>query len=361
MKVTNEFHIAFYAAALTIAITVLLFTILQKRTDRRQNRLFMNLIFILIANAIATTGAAIAEPYASSSRAAYTVLDTCQFFYFLLHTALCPMLYYYVMSVTGVIRKRSRRMIFLTAIPLIVTEIFVLINPFLGCVYYYDSNYKFHRNWAEYLIYGVAALYFALAMAQLFFAWNAINMRRRIALVYFFLLSIIGIVIQFVDINIKSELFAEAIALMGVMLAVESEDDRRDADTGIYNRKALQMDVNNFMIMKEAVPFIFIKIINSDIIERVTGSANVDLMSGIIADFLKTLVPRYRIYHPNPECFVISCPGYLQKQVQELRKSIVDRFALTWRVENSAVFLQAAVIPSFMPGELGGVEDIFFV
>ena len=361
MNATNEFHIAFYAATLTICVTVLLFTVLQKRTDRVQNRLFIGMMLILMANAISTTGAALSEPYALESPVAYVVLEMSQLFYFLLHTMLCPLLYYYVLSVTGAIRKRSIAVNIIFGLPLIITEVFVVINPFFHQVYYYDSSMQFHRNWAEYLIYGAAGLYFILAMSELLFSWNAITMRRRIALIYFFVLSLAGILIQLFNIDIKAELFSESIALMGVMLAVESEDDRIDSDTGIYNRKALQMDIHNFMMMKENVKIIFIKIINADMVERVTGSANHDIMSEMISDYLKTVVPRYYIYHPNPETFVVTCPGYSEKRVEEILTAIRIRFEEDWIIANMPVLLNAAVVDSSIPGDISTVEDVLFI
>lgn len=361
MHMTNEFHIAFYAATLTICFTVLLFTVLQNRTDRIQNKLFLFMVYILIANALSTTGAAIVEPYAGKSSSAFFFLELFQFLYFLLHTALCPMLYYYVLSVTGKIRKRSILQNIGFGLPLIVTEVFVLLNPLFHSVFYYDEAIQFHRNWAEYMIYGVAGLYFILAMFELMFSWNAINLRRRIALLYFFTLCLAGILIQLININIKSELFAESIAVMGAMLAIESEDDRLDSDTNIYNRKALQMDVHNFRIMKENVHLMFIKIINADVIERITGSANDDILTEVIATYLKTLVPRYNIYHPNPETFVITFSGYDEAKIEGIRNNIMSRFEDKWDIANSAVLLDAAVIGSSMTGELNSVDDVMFI
>ncbi len=236
VALTNKFHIAFYAASLTICITTLLFTVLQKRTDRLQNKLFILMVLVVTTNATTGTICAVVEPFANESETCYRILDTGQFMYFFLHTALCPLLYYYVISVTGEIRKRSMTMNLIYGIPLFVTEFLVLLNPILRCVYYYDSDLGFHRNWAEYLIYGVAALYFLMGAGRLILGWNAVNGRRRIALIYFFIISLAGIIIQLINIEIKSELFSESLAFMGLMIAVESEDDRIDADTGIYNR-----------------------------------------------------------------------------------------------------------------------------
>ncbi|MCR4717484.1 MAG: EAL domain-containing protein, partial [Lachnospiraceae bacterium] len=361
MQALYSFHIAFYAAAITICVTVLLFTFLQKRTDRLQNKIFIMMMLILLANAISTTGSAITEPKAASSSVAHFVMQFCQFFYFFFHTALCPALYYYVLSVTGVIRKRSFLKNFAVGIPLYITEIFVLLNPIFHHVYYYDSNIVFHRNWAEYLIYGVAGLYFILSAFELIFSWKAITKRRGIAIIYFYFLSLAGVIIQLLYINIKAELFAESIALMGVMLAVESEDDRLDADTNIYNRKALQLDIHNFNAVKEHISIFFIKITNADIVERATGSSNDDLMAIAISDFLKTLVPRYNLYNPNSATYIVACPGFDEEELDELNACIEERFKDNWDIANASIKLDAVIIKASIPEDLKSPADVLFV
>lgn len=358
---TNEFHIAFYATALTIIFTVVFFTINQKRTDRLQNKIFLAMALIVIVNSITVTIAAIAEPGAKDSSTLFVVMEWCQFLYFLIHTALCPVLYYYVICVTGTIRKRSRLHNIIYGIPFLITEIFVLLNPFIHCIFYYDSDCVFHRNWAEALIYAAAAVYFVLAMFELMFSWNAVNARRRFALAYFFLLTLVGVVIQFVNINIKSELFAEALALMGTMLAVESEEDCLDVYIGVYNRRALQIDLHNYIMLGEKLPIIFVKLINADIVERVTGSANSDMMAKAGAEYFKTLVPRYHIYHPNSEAFVITCSGYSEERISSLVKSIEERFEHSWKINNVHVLLNVAVIATMIPDDLQSADDVFYV
>ena len=361
LAVTNKFHIAFYAAALTISFTTLLFTLMQKRTDRLQNKLYIIMVMIIVCNTTTGIVTAIAEPFAYDSEDAFRVLDTGQFLYFLLHTALCPILYYYVISVTGEIRKRSMVANLIYAIPFIVTECLALLNPIIRCVYYYDSDLGFHRNWAEYLIYGAAALYFFMGMIRLMMGWNAITLRRRIALLYFFSISLAGIIIQLVNIEIKSELFAEALALMGLMIAVESEDDRIDADTGIYNRKAMQMDIHNYFMMNERMPLVFIKMINTELISRVTGSANDDDISLVTTDFLKTLVKRYRIYQPNPQTFVITANNFEKEALDLLQKEITERFEDGWATKKTSFFIDAVVLRSWMPDDLKSLEDVFYI
>ena len=356
----NQFYIALYAAALAISVSALVFTLLQKRTDRPQNKWFMSLMIVVTINAIAEICVASFELNASDIRF-YYLMEGALNLYFIFHTLLSPMLYCYVSSVTGKNRRRKRRNKIILSIPFVFSEILVLLNPIIHCVYYFDQQLVFNRNWAEYIIYVIAFFYFILSFIEIVFSWNAITPRRSVALIYLFTLTMLGVMVQLIFINIKCEMFAEALALMGAMFAVESEDDRIDADTGIYNRRALQMDMYNMLMMKEQASLIFIKINNANIIERVTRSINYDTLDIEVSEYLKTLVPRYRIYHPNKESFIIVCSIQDNCSPFKLRDSISSRFNEVWEIYGTAFKLDAIVLKADIPTELSSYNDIVYV
>ena len=357
----NQFYMAFYATALAISISVLLFTLLSRRTDRPQNKWFLVLISIVTLNSISEVSTAIFENIAGESNFNYLALTFSQNTYFLFHTALSPMLYNYVSSVTGKNRRRPLMRTIVLNIPFLITEVFAIFNPFNNWIFYYDPNFHFVRNWAEYIIYAVALLYFVLSVFELFFSWHAMTPRRSIALTYLFSLTFLGVFIQLINQDIKAELFAEALALMGCMLAVESEDDRIDADTGIYNRRALHMDIHNILTMKEEAVLIYIKIDNANIIKRVVKSINYDVLAIAVADFLKTLFPRYTIYRPNKETFVIICKKSDEKNSEFLVESIKFRFEQPWFIYESIFNLDAKIFSAKIPTEVNSYEDIAYI
>ena len=47
-------------------------------------------------------------------------------------------------------------------------------------------------------------------------------MNRRIAIIYFFTVCIAGILVQLFFLDVKAELFAESVGLLGIMIAVET-------------------------------------------------------------------------------------------------------------------------------------------
>ena len=358
----NDFHLASYFAAFLISFTCILYTIIQKRTDKPQNRLYITMLLIVTLNGISGMALVMAEPFLAASVPARIVTNIADYTYFLAHSALCPAFLLYVSCVCGAAEKYGKREMLLYGSIFYVTELLVLLNPIFHWVYYYEgADYVFTRNWGENLIYIAAAIYFLFAMARLLFSWKAVNAKRRFALCYFVIIVLAGVILQFVDMNFKAELFSEALALMGVMLAVEAEDDLVNVDTGFYNRKALKMDINSYIVSRTKFEVICVKVTNADVLQKITGSANVDILAQLLSEYLTTIVPRYYIYQTNPETFVLTLMENNLEDGKTIANRISERFDKPWDCGMADVMLTAVVMAVKVPSELTNTMDLFYM
>ncbi|MCR5701280.1 MAG: EAL domain-containing protein [Lachnospiraceae bacterium] len=357
----NDFHFACFFAAFVISVTCMVFTFTNKRTDKLQNKLYIWMLIIVVCNSFSGMIIAIGEPMLPIVRSAMPVVLFAQFTYFVLHAALCPLFFLYVSIVSGLAYKQTHLQRAICSLPFFVTEIMTIMNPHFRWIFYYNSNYEFTRGKAEIGIYLAAALYFLMSILLLWFSWKAINLRRRFAIVYFFVIVVAGVIIQFLDQNVKGELFAEALALMGLMLAVEMEDDLVDVNTGFYNRKALRMDVNNYLVNKTKVDLVCLKVSNADIIQKVTGSANVDLLAEIVSGYLKSIVPRFHIYQTNPETFVLVILDRKRLNGDDVAQMLEDRFKQTWEFKGMDILLNAEIMSVKLSDELTNTVDLFYM
>ena len=371
----NSFHIVFYLTAFFLSLTTFIFTLIQRRTDRLQNVLYFCLLGIVIINSTTEIINDLMFEYSAFTDIALFGYKLCQFLYFLFHTAMAPVFLIYEMSVTGALRKRTTKELNLIMTPFVITEFLVIINPWTHWVYYYDSEQVFHRGWGEYFIYMVAALYIIIAMFSLMVRWNAINRKKRFTLLYFFGVTVGGILIQAIFKNLKTELFAEALGIMGVMLSIESEDDRLEQMTGVYNRVALQQDLKNYDMTETKYTIISLRIKNIDSMTKKTGSLDDDNFNLKLTDFLKTLVQRYYIYDVNRGQYVIAVPttdstkdNLLNTTFRRfepslscdtIRDRIVERFKEPWEIERTSLSLEAAVMVVKCPSEAADRNEVF--
>ena len=356
----NLFHIAFYTCGLLVCITILFFTLAQQHVGKPQNRIFITLVGLLTGNILSELLVSLAEPHRLDSNGAFLAMQAGQFLYFLLHSALCPLFFLYVHCVCGKsLRQPWKRILYI--LPFVLTEVLVLLDPLLHWVYYYNAQRQFVRGWAETLIYIIAALYLIMSVLMLLFSWNALTKRRRLALIYCFFLVFGGILVQLFAMNVRCELFSEALAFIGVMIAVEGEGDRINTDTGLYNRNALRSDIRGLLHNHRILQLICIKVSNPEIIQRTTGSENLDVLSIMIGRYLQTLVPRHRIYCTSPETLLVLLPDADENAAASMSQEILRRFEEPWRGLESDVILQAVVMTAQAPGRIHSEDDAIYM
>ena len=378
MPVINGSNIALYIAALLLSMTCLVYTLILKRTDRYQNVAYIAMLGIIIISSSVEILLEIVRPFIHVDDQAFFIMRTCDTVYFLVHSALAPCFYYYEMCVTSLIRKRKDREFFRDSLLSVIMFALTLIQPFTNFVFYYDEARVFHRGWGEAFIYVASAVYIVVSVIHLLRSWKAITTKKKIALLYFLTIVVIGILIQMFIPSIRSELFAEGLAMLGLLLALEGEDEFVNQDTGIYNRKALVMDLNNIRTLNIPTKAIFVKVNDLDTALKRTGSTNMDGCTEIMGVFLKTLVPRTCIYATSPGQFVIlmqekSEDGsrkrmeYLLRRLsvkqtaKEISESILQRFDREWLIGRSKVILDVTVAIAEFPKELVEASEVLFV
>ncbi|MCR5291954.1 MAG: EAL domain-containing protein [Eubacterium sp.] len=370
--------LALHITALLLSLTCLVFTLIQKRTDRYQNVAYMVLLVIVIINSCTEAILDLVGRDIQVDDTAFLVACICSYLYFIIHTALAPGFFYYELCVTGLIRKVKDRRFLLYMAFFIFMEILAISQPFTSWVFYYDEARVFHRGWAEVVIYVISALYIAVSVISLIRTWRAITSRKKLSIAYFLTIVLAGILIQMFIPSLKAELFAESLAMLGLMLTVESEDDSINPDIGIYNRKALMMDLNNYRGLGIPVTAVFVKVTDLDMMLKRTGSTNTDGFTEIMSMFLRTLVPRNYIYSTSPGQFVILVNEkhkdgdrkFMEKllsrleikmSAEEIVNRVINRFDAEWLVGRSEILLDATVAIARMPEELSDASDILYI
>ena len=360
MNGVNMAHIALYSAALLVSLTGIIFTLIQQRTDKLQNKLFIALISIVAFNTVCQMISGILEPVLPSSDGAFLVYRICDYLYFLLHALLCPLFFIYVNAVCGMGGFFRHLKGILFSLPFVVTELFIIVNPIFHWVYTYSEERVFTRAWGEGLMYAAAAFYLGVSFFRLLFSWSALTAKRRLALIYFFVIVLAGVFVQLINIDLRYELFAEALALLGVMSSIESEDDRIDTDTGIYNRKALHTDLSTYIVNKRPVGVICIKITSLELLKR-TSSDNSDMLATVVAVFLRTLVPRYCIYSTAPGTFILTDTSGSDERTLKIARLISRRFDRPWHFGDNELALNAVVMASQVPDRIKTAGDAFYM
>ena len=295
-------------AAFWLAFCSLCYTLFQKRTAKVQNKIFVWLLVIIMLDSASDICTIFQTPFCDTYLYARILVELSTFVYFVTHTMLCPLLYFYILFASGaMIQRRSigKGNHPLSYIPFLIAEALVILNPFLHWVWYFDSNFGYHRNAGVGYIYACAGIYFFLAIGTMFSRRRAIAPGKRWALFVFALLNVLGLLVQMAYSSLHTELFVQALTLTGVMLTIENEDERIDLATRVYNRGALTSDLNQFCRLGTRFSVICIRITNSDMLQRLLGVIDSDMLLFKVAEYLKSVHPAYYIYRPTMQSFLL--------------------------------------------------------
>ena len=360
------YRASFYIVALVISIATVIFNLIERRTRTRQAVVFHLILIGIAISALSAFLTVLIRNYSINYSVipipdAKKLMSACQIGYFVPHSSMAPLFYLYVLLVTGAYYRMSKRRKILALIPCIIAEILVLSNLFAPVVWSFDDKLQKVRGPGESVVYLAAVFYLSLSVVYLLVYWQAVTARRRWGIVYVYSLTVAGVLIQLFFQKMQIELAFEALALAGVMLTVEKEDDRLDSATGVYNRNALQKDMDNYFRLGRAFHVIVVRLTNTDIIQRITGSSDRDTISVNVSKFLRNIHPQNEIYRPGPTVFVLACPDYTGKRVRETAQSIENRFLLSWNCHGMDVRLNTMIFWAGSPQELSSTEDVLLM
>lgn len=352
---------AFAACASFVCLSNIIFTHVQGRMGKTQNKLFELLLWIVALNGACNTVTALYAPMMETSSKAVMICNITRYLYFAFHTALAPAFFFYISHVCGRVFKVGPKNRYIYFILTIIAEVLALTNPFTRWVYFVDENNEFHRNWGEMIIYVIAAVFFFLAVAMLFKTWSALTVKRRTGMIIFSAISFLGIVCQLLYSNFRVELFAEAVGLTGMMMIIENEDDRIDNETGLYNRLAFVMDLQGYFLNKIPLHAISLRINTPEIISRKRGVDNRELAEKKVASYLETLHKKYNIYKIGRRTFVLLFFKKTDEEALQIANTILERFDRPWHLVDTFVLLSPSILVADIPRQLDNLNDAIYM
>ncbi len=364
MEILSLFYrSSFYITAFLISLFSLVYTFIRGKVQRKQNRVYIDiLICIMIAAASSIVdifaGGLIPDPVICRR-----VTEVCLFVYFVSHAFQASFLYVYMIYITGSIHLyRKRRGLFtLLMLPFVLMLLLVLINLFNSSLYYLDEENVYVRGPLMIVYYFLGAVYFVIAFRELVIRWNSVTPRCRNGLSFLYVPTMLGVIVQFFEPRLQVELFFQAVAAMGVMVFIESDEERMDVSSGLFNRNALSIDMNNYISMEQDFSVIVVHVLNEDLLGKLTGNYSYEGIMDGVAGYLKTLMPYYNIYKVGPECFVLVTLGQSEEGTESICDKIKDRFQKPFRYEDIELELAVALMKAGYPSDIHTADEVFLM
>ncbi len=370
----NDLSLGLSIAAFLVCMSDLIFTMLDRRIRKPQNKIYILMLFLLSANAVCGIVAFLAEKTKIISDAAFRTLTVSRYIYFVTHSLLAPIFFFYISFVVGRsinwnvrhAQHKSTRVFWLDVlmgVSLGAMELMVIFNPLLHWTWYFDQARDFRRAGGEILIYVQSAVWLGASFVLVMRSWNILSKNRKHSFAVCYMLVIMGILIQMLFGRIYIEVLMEALGFTGVLFFVENEDDRRDVELDVYNTAAFSLDVSAALKNDIPVQLIIVRDIrfNRTANPTLLGKTNNSALQRTVADYLGTKIKKYYIYNIGQGCFALTIYDKAEEKAAAVAAEIAERFRKPWSIGKTDIFLKASVILIALPERAGNIADVFYI
>ena len=351
---------AFLIAAIVITMLVLTHTLASNKNDRFRNKLFITLsVFTMICSVSKSAGITVRLVYMDKD-AARQILYFTEWINLLFHLLLPMLFLYYIIMSNGSHRHLTgiKKVLFFG--PSVFMEIMLFINPFRHIVYSIDDELNEVYGPGLLISYFMAFIYITIGAVNLIKHRHGLVRKRVYAMLTFFPVLFGGMFFDFLYRGVSCELFAISLTLLGIMLTMENEDDRMDKSCGVYNRQELRRHLNNLLRLDQSFHVICIRLTNYDILMRLLGKSGVEPMMVAVADYLKGILPWYRIHRSTNTSFMIIMDS-TEEEAVAISEKIYVKFMEGLYLDDIDTPVRAVVIRGAVPADISGVRDIMLM
>jgi EAL domain-containing protein (putative c-di-GMP-specific phosphodiesterase class I) len=121
---------------------------------------------------------------------------------------------------------------------------------------------------------------------------------------------------------------------------------------------AYLQDFENLRTSGGSCEVVCIRLMNASMVMRVMDHASYSRLIRQMTDWMKTLVPRYRIYRASPTAFILVSMRPDSGEGERWAQAAFERFGATWPVNGIEVPLKALVLRAVVPREFSTTADV---
>ena len=348
-------------AAAIICLTCLFYSKTMRKRNRIRSRLFTMLVVIIFIDSLTDVFSYIVIKLPLSDWVKWVFTYMSEMVYYFTHVGMVPVFVFYIIMLCKVRYRYNSFQRNLIKIPVFALELLLLTNPLTNLFFVVSGKFQYERGIAIYAAYGISIFYFCLAVYILIRFWNAIMGTKRVAMVYFLSLVMIGTIVQMIFPSIKCELLCEAIGLSGIMIMVEKDDDRTDYASKAFNRTAFVQDLRTYVKLQRSFSAFCVIIKNFDMYKKIYGVRIIDKLMESVTHFLMDDEEEASVYHTSFEVFFVLYPDKTPEQIKKITEKIEKRFEESWIIENEDVVLDITLVVAQFPEQFKSVDDIFLL
>jgi EAL domain-containing protein (putative c-di-GMP-specific phosphodiesterase class I)/GGDEF domain-containing protein len=351
-----HYNIYFDVCSIFIYAFTLWCAFIRKDVRKLQNRIFLAMNVLAIFAALFDILSSIANENTADFQ--FWQKDLFNYLFLYLHNITPFCFAWYTWALTGMNVKRRKKSFFFFVLPLLLSFIFLTINPFNHLVFYYDTanNYAYARGPLMYGLYADAYIYVVIAFFILLKHWKSIQAAKRFSLIFFMIAGVVSVIYQMMFQDMLVELFFQSLAFLGILFTIENEDEIKDSQTHIYNRKAFADDETAALSSKTPNSIIVVKFPSFSYYSSTFGIYYVTGLIKEISSWLDSLQKEQGAYQVSDDAVVLIVYPDRGKKTDEIVREIAERFKKDWTFDEISIIIQVQIRVGKIPQDADTVE-----
>ena len=317
--------IYFDICAVVILMILLVSVFSRKMTNGAVNRIFMGIVVTSLAAGAFDVWAVALDNSAGSTdiwAAARYISHTGYLFF---HN-ISPLLYLiYLISVTDTWHKIKKRRAVIAAVSVMYCALLIVfaVNPVLKLLFYFDGEGRYKRGVLFPLLYLYAFLFMLEAAFYLIKYKKLFTSEKFYALLSMLLLEVLAVGIQWLNPLIPVEMFANAVGVLYVMIAVQRPEEIIDSVTGLRKHGAYAVDMKRNFTNEKHVSVVLVNISN---FMSLFGILNYDGINELLQMVAKRLTAVNKEVKAHAELYYLD-RGRFRFVVSEGRRDLLEKSA----------------------------------
>ncbi|MDE5859598.1 MAG: EAL domain-containing protein, partial [Oscillospiraceae bacterium] len=314
--------IYFDICAVVILVILLISVFTRKMTNGTVNRIFMSIVIVSIIAGIFDIFAVALDNLAGRIEYCAPARYISNTGYLIFHN-ISPMLYLvYLIGLADTWHKFKKSRAIITAVSIAYGILLILfaVNPVTKLMFYFDEEHRYKRGPIFPLLY-VYAFFFMLSAAFYLMKYKKLFTAEKFyALLSMLLLEVFAVGIQWLNPHLLVEMFANAIGVLYVMIAVQRPEEIIDSVTGLRKHGAYAVDMKRNFINEKHVSVVLVNISN---FMSLYGMLNYDGINELLQMVAKRLVTINKELKAHAELYYLD-RGRFRFVISESRRDLLE-------------------------------------
>lgn len=333
MSIQNPYLInSFNYTAFFVLVLDLIYCFIAGGVHRRHKQLFIALIICVMITTLTAAASWDLQNMVLVEHGKdflYGLREAVDTIYYIAHAISAFLFAFYILEYTSLLTWRKWYSYALLSAPAVIVSILMLLNPAFHLFWKYeviDGVYAYSRGDSIWVLYVLTLVYSIAGVVLFCFSTRPLRVQPRIAVIVLFLITFVGIAVQFLFPSFQIEMITESLTITGILAILEDHAKYIDPITRLSNYGTLEIDIKKLLQTRHHFQLVIIHVDNFSHYARVLKKALSSRLLIYIAENLCKLPYVYDCYKASSSCYALILDHIDEEKTKVFKQSLKTFF-----------------------------------